>query len=77
MPESDLLALINRDMDRATAEMRAVLAKEMFRTDPFLAALPVRPWPWYKRAAFRVRWYLVNLWTAICGRTPDCDCSDY
>ena len=67
MTDDALLDLIRQDMRRGEDEMRRLLAIELFKSDPFYAALSVRPIPWWRPISWRVRGYLSTRWQALCG----------
>ena len=63
--------LIKQDMDRSIDGLRAALTDALYQA----SLRPYRPVciAWHHRAWRSVRWYLGNLWEALCGRAPEYD----
>ncbi len=66
---SDIVALIQKQMDAAENEMRAIVARAMFRSEgrPLFASFYLQPIPWWKKALWSVRGYCSTLWLALKG----------
>lgn len=62
---------VQEDMVHATDALRAKLAEAIYQS----SARPYTPvyLAWHRRAWRAVRWYLTNLWDALCGRAPEYD----
>jgi hypothetical protein len=68
--ESEVFQLVKADMERATDECRRLLEVEMFRSDPFLARIPIVPPTWQQRLRWkvlRIKNYFVTLGQALRG----------
>lgn len=70
----DILRLIQAHIDRSTEEMRRVLEIEMFKTEPFYAALPQKRIRWYTRWRWALTHYFRHLGRALRGE--DCACPE-
>jgi hypothetical protein len=71
LAESEIFAVVREDLRRATDEMSAILAVELYKTDPFLAQLPPPPPPtWRDRLRWHLRrwkWYWIIVGKALRG----------
>lgn len=72
LAQSDAFQILKADMDRAMNEMRATLARDLYRSEPQLFwRIAYPPTPWWQRVARRVQEYLWTLWRVLRGDDLD------